>query len=257
VDKLIREFYLSRQKPTVTALYRTIALECFEAGVAAPSYKAARTRVRALAARDTLRAREGAKAAGDRFRPIRASLSASEPLELVQIDHTVVDVIVVDDLHRKPVGRPRLPLAIDVATRNVLGFFLSLKAPSATAVALTISRAVLRKTTYLAGLQVDAEWPACGIPRSLHLDNAKEFRGRALRWGCEQHGIQIIYRPPMLVAKATGGVGWLRLAAWLSCFVFSRRPAGLYMSLGDQFPRRSNLTAYYLLIVTNVQRRLY
>jgi putative transposase len=197
VDKLIREFYLSRQKPTVTALHRTIALECFQADVPTPSYKAVRTPVRALAARDTLRAREGAKAAADRFRPIRASLSASEPLELVQIDHTLVDVIVVDDLHRKPIGRPWLSLAIDVATRNVLGFFLSLRAPSAAAVALTISRAVLPKTTYLAGLQVDAEWPACGIPRSLHLDNAKEFRGRALRRGCEQHGIQIIYRPPL------------------------------------------------------------
>jgi putative transposase len=125
------------------------------------------------------------------------ALSASEPLELVQIDHTLVDVIVVDDLHRKPIWRPWLSLVIDVATRNVLGFFLSLRAPSATAVALAISRAVLPKTTYLAGLQVDAEWPACGIPKSLHLDNAKEFRGRALRRGCEQHGIQIIYRPPL------------------------------------------------------------
>jgi putative transposase len=83
VDKLIRGFYLSRQKPTVTALHRTIALECFQADVPTPSYKAVRTRVRALGARDTLRAREGA-AAADRFRPIRASLSASEPLELVQ-----------------------------------------------------------------------------------------------------------------------------------------------------------------------------
>jgi putative transposase len=197
VGRLIRQFYLSRQKPSVAALYRTIAVDCFEAGIPAPSYKAVRTRVEALDARETVQAREGPRVAANRFRPVRASLSASEPLELVQIDHTLVDVIVVDEWDRQAIGRPWLSLAIDVATRNVLGFFLSLKTPSAAAVAMTISRAVLPKTAYLAALQVDATWPACGLPKSLHLDNAKEFRAKAVLRGCEQHGIQIIYRPPL------------------------------------------------------------
>ncbi len=34
-----------------------------------------------------------------------------------------------------------------------------------------------------------------GIPRKLHLDNAKEFHSEALRRGCAQHGIEIDYRP--------------------------------------------------------------
>jgi putative transposase len=55
----------------------------------------------------------------------------------------------------------------------------------------------LPKAPYLAALEVNATWPACGLPRSLHVDNAKEFRGRALRRGCEQHGIEIVYRPPL------------------------------------------------------------
>jgi putative transposase len=45
-------------------------------------------------------------------------------LELVQIDHALVDVVVVDELARKPIGRPWVTLAIDVATRAVLGFHL-------------------------------------------------------------------------------------------------------------------------------------
>ena len=197
VDRSIREFYLSRQKPSVAALHRAIALECFQAKIESPSYKAVKTRVEAIDAREAVRARDGGKAAADQFRPVKASLCASEPLELVQIDHTLVDVIVVDDFDRKPIGRPWLSMAIDIATRNVVGFFLSLRAPSAAGVALTISRAVLPKASYLAGLKVDAVWPASGLPRSLHLDNAKEFRGRALMRGCEQHGIEIIHRPPL------------------------------------------------------------
>jgi putative transposase len=122
IDELINKFYLSRQRPSVAALHRTIALECFQAKIEAPSYKAVRTRVKSLDVRDVIRAREGAKGA-NQFRPVKASLTASEPLELVQIDHTLVDMIVVDDLDRKSIGRPWLSLAIDVATRAVTGFF--------------------------------------------------------------------------------------------------------------------------------------
>ena len=195
IDKLIEKFYLSRQRPSVAALHRTIALECFQTKIEVPSYKAVRSRVKSLDVSDVIRAREGAKAA-NQFRPIKASLTASEPLELVQIDHTLVDVIVVDDLDRKPIGRPWLSVAIDIATRAVTGFFLSLRAPSTTSTAMAIDRAVLRKEAYLAGQQIDAIWPTYGLPRVLHLDNAKEFRARALVRGCEQHGIQIVHRPP-------------------------------------------------------------
>ena len=41
---------------------------------------------------------------------------------MVRIDHTVVDVMVVDDHERRPIGRPYLTIAIDVFSRAVLGF---------------------------------------------------------------------------------------------------------------------------------------
>ena len=103
----------------------------------------------------------------------------------------------VDEGERQPLGRPWLSLAIDVATRMVVGFYLSLQTPSAASVALTISRAVLRKEDYLTALQVEALWPTYGLPRTIQLDNAKEFHARALVRGCEQHGIQIRHRPPL------------------------------------------------------------
>ena len=53
------------------------------------------------------------------------------PLEQVQIDHTVIDLIVVDDRDRQPIGRPYLTLAIDVFTRCVIGMVVTLEAPSA------------------------------------------------------------------------------------------------------------------------------
>ena len=52
------------------------------------------------------------------------------PLEVMQIDHTPVDVVIVDERQRLPIGRPWLTLAIDVASRVVLGLSVSLEAPS-------------------------------------------------------------------------------------------------------------------------------
>jgi putative transposase len=57
-------------------------------------------------------------------------------LDIVQIDHTRVDVSVVDREHRLSIGRPWLMLAIDIATRAVVGFSVALEIPSALSVSL-------------------------------------------------------------------------------------------------------------------------
>ena len=54
---------------------------------------------------------------------------------------------------------------------------------------------VLPKTAWLQSLGVEADWPMNGIPKCLHLDNAAEFKSRALRTGCAQYGIELTYRP--------------------------------------------------------------
>lgn len=48
------------------------------------------------------------------------------PLEWVQFDHAVVDLLVVDENDRSVIiGRPWISLAVDLHTRVVLGFYLS------------------------------------------------------------------------------------------------------------------------------------
>jgi putative transposase len=107
-----------------------------------------------------------------------------------------MDLIVLDDRDRLPIGRPWISLAIDVATRAVAGFYLSLESPSVVSVALVLTQCVLRKDTWLAdrGL-ASLEWPICGLPDEIHLDNAKEFHSRALRRGAQEYGIELSYRP--------------------------------------------------------------
>jgi transposase InsO family protein len=73
---------------------------------------------------------------------------------------------------------------------------LSFDAPSATGVAMAIAQGVLPKAQWLARNTLDLAWPMHGLPHTLHLDNGAEFHSRALKRGCQQHGVRINYRPP-------------------------------------------------------------
>jgi putative transposase len=199
VDTLIAEtidqYYLTRQKPTISDLTKEVRRRCQASGLPLPGRHAITARVYAHSAREVTTRRQGKKAARDVYMPVVGSLEAQWPLSLIQIDHTLVDVIVVDSETRAPIQRPWLTLAIDVCTRCVAGFHLSLEPPSATSVALCLSHAVLSKDAWLAERGIEASWPVSGLPERLHLDNAKEFRSDALKRGCEQYGIAIDHRP--------------------------------------------------------------
>jgi putative transposase len=195
IDEMIRTVYLTRQKPRILHLVAEVQRRCVERGLVVPGRKAITTRIRMLPDREVVAKRDGRKAARDRYDPAIGSLRADWPLALVQIDHTLVDVIVVDSETRAPIQRPWLTLAIDVGTRCVAGFHLSLEPPSATSVAMCLTHAALPKEGWLSERGIDATWPVQGLPDRLHLDNAKEFRSEALKRGCEQYGIAIDHRP--------------------------------------------------------------
>jgi putative transposase len=85
------------------------------------------------------------------------------PLDLVQIDHTLVDIMVVDEIQRESMGRPWVTVAFDVATRVVLGFVLSLNPPSATSVGLALAMTGLPKDLWLKQQSLKIRWAPYGI----------------------------------------------------------------------------------------------
>ena len=196
IREVLRKEYLTRQKKTTAAVHREIARVCRTRGLAVPSRGAITRRIARLDPVKTRTAREGRDAA----RSLRSAGGAVPPitrvLQQVQIDHTMVDVIVVDEQHRRPIGRPYVTAAIDVFSRCLLGLVVTLEAPSALSVGLCLGHMVTDKRVWLERLEVEVAWPMSGKPEQLYLDNAAEFKSEALRRGCEQHGIALGYRPP-------------------------------------------------------------
>lgn len=152
-------------------------------------------RIAALDPRLVKQRRHGTKAARDAFGPVGGEYAVANPLDVVQIDHARVDAIVVDPVTRKPIARPWLTLIVDVATRCVMGMSVSLDAPSVHSVSLALTHACLTKERWIADRGLDLEWTQYGLPRALHMDNAKEFRSEAVRRGCDEYGIRKIFRP--------------------------------------------------------------
>jgi len=196
IKKAINEEYLTRQQKRPAKVYEAIETLCRNAGLNPPHSNTVRNRLNALPEHLKIHRRRGPKEARDRFDPVQGEFPGAEyPYAVIQIDHTPLDIITVDDVHRLPLDRPYLTLAIDVFSRMIVGFHVSYDPPSAVSVGLCLSQAILPKEVFLTEMDVPGAWPCWGIPRTVHADNAKEFRSAILSKACKQYDINLEWRP--------------------------------------------------------------
>lgn len=194
----IKSRWMTREEIRQSEFIKDVQRLARARGLNVPCGKAILVRLRNLPDRQSLRARRGKKVANERYQAVTGTHALSMALEEVQIDHTLVDIIVVsDDERRDPIARPFLSLAIDVYTRAIVGYYLSLDKPDAYALGLCVANACLPKEALLKDLGIhDASWPMQGRMQKLFMDNAKEHHAIALRRGCDAQLILLEYRPP-------------------------------------------------------------
>lgn len=196
VEGAIADGYLSRQKLRPAKIAKIIEGECRRAGLKAPHTNTVRRRIQAVDPDRALIARGDGEAVRARHRPVISQFpGADHPLSVIQIDHTPADIIVVDEHHRKAIGRPTLTLAIDVRTRMIVGYCISMEKPGAAAVGQCLYNAIAPKEPLLSQLGIEGTWPVAGIPAKVLVDNAREFRGAMLSRACLEHGITLEWRP--------------------------------------------------------------
>jgi putative transposase len=197
VDKAIEERYRTEERGSIQATADLARSRCNAAGFEAPCYNTVLARIRTLARWKGARARHGRVRGDAKAGPAGAGIpnkSDLKPLDFVQMDHAIVDVIVVDPETREEIGRPWITLAIDVATRCILGFHLTFDAPSQTSVALALEHCCLPKDAWLKGLRLSEPWLPFGLMKCIGWDNAKCFRNTNLINACREHDINPRYR---------------------------------------------------------------
>ncbi len=142
--------------------------------------------------------REGKAIADKRFRLVKTSTRTSHILERVEIDHTPLDLFLIDEKTGLPLGRPTLTAIIDHFSRMLLGYYLSYSGPSVAAVMGALRHAILPKTPVvevLPKLHVEHAWPCYGRPDLMVVDNGLEFHSNALESVAFDLGIRILFCP--------------------------------------------------------------
>jgi putative transposase len=263
IDTAINKIYLTAERQNAAAVIEEVRLQCFKAKMERPGDSTVRRRIALLSDRIKMEKRKGRKAADEKYEPIKGHFPAADyPLAVAQIDHTPMDVIVVDEEHRQPIQRPSLTVVIDVYSRMVLGFAIYLEKPSAFTAGLAIAHAVLPKEDWLAGVGVQAEWPCWGKMRTIHCDNAKEFRGTVIGRACQDHDIAVEHRPPReprYGGHIERGFGtWLNRARRLKGTTFSNvEQKGDYDSEGRAIMTRAELEKWFTIYVSKVYANTY
>lgn len=196
IDAAIKSVYLTQQRSRVHKTVEEVRRVCELRGIAAPAGNTIRERIKAIPERLRLRARGEAEKAKNKFSATPGRFpNADAPLLVIQIDHTPLDIILVDDEYRLPIGRPWITLAIDVYSRMVTGYYVSFDPPSETSVAMCVAHSICPKDEWLLLHGINAEWPVWGKPRTIHVDNGAEFRSGTFRQSCLLHNINLEFRP--------------------------------------------------------------
>lgn len=166
---LIEGMGLKRPRSSAAAIHRRITAVAKVQGWRTPSYGTTCAILARLDPAMVTLALEGPAAFRDRYELIHRH-RASAPNALWQADHTLLDVLVLDEAG-KPV-RPWLTTVIDDHSRAIAGYLVFLGAPSALHTSLALRHAIWRKA--------DAGWPVCGIPDVLYVDHGSDFTSRHL-----------------------------------------------------------------------------
>ncbi len=203
IHTVIQDRYYVAERVTSDDIYREVALRIAEENrsrlaeekLATPSRTTIWRRIEALDEQEKLIAKRGKRHAKQQSTQYGQMTYPSIPLERVEIDHTAMDLIVIDDRDNLPLGRPTLTYCLDTATRYPLGFYVGFDPPSYLTVMECLHHAVLAKGDVRGAYGTQHDWIACGIPAGLAIDNGKEFIGADLLDACQALGIALTQMP--------------------------------------------------------------
>ena len=164
--------------------------------LAAPGHTTLYRRVRAAGPAAILRRRPSRREA-QAHGGVRPGPQLTHPLERVEIDHTFLDLILVDEDDRLPIGRPTVTLALDVFTGFPTGVHVAFEPAGYSAAMRCLVHSILPKEDTRTRYGTTHPWPVYGVPETLVVDNAAHLIGADLADACAQLGIDLAPAPVM------------------------------------------------------------
>ena len=196
IDEATKKIYNSTGA-SYSKVWVEVDVVCREQGIPSPCKDTVLRRVKTIMPeKKRVRTKHGSDVASQKYSARPGKINLDRPLQWVQMDHTLVNIILLADDRINVIGRPWWTVLIDVKTRVILGYYLSLHVPSATSVACALTHSVLPKSTFVTKVGLTLEdYPYYGKPEVLHMDNAAEFTSPKFKAGCAAFDIHPEYRP--------------------------------------------------------------
>lgn len=200
IDNAIKS-YLSEESPTIKQAFTLLEAEldrhneCNDTQFTL-KYESFRKRIVKKPDYERLLIKKGKKAADLYYKKVGQRPQTTRVLQRVEADHTRLDLFVIDDARKLPLGRPWLTLLFDTHTKSVVGFYLGFEPPSYLSVSLALENAIFPKD-YVKELYPDVknEWPCYGLPEHLIVDNGAEFNSKDFVSACKNLRIKVKKNP--------------------------------------------------------------
>lgn len=194
-----------------------------------PSYRNFLKRLEKVTPYEIIKTRHGKRKADIEYNSMKAGIVTERVMERVCVDHTKLDLFVIDSEISVPIGRPWLTLAVDEYSRSIVGAYISFKDPDF-GVILKLIRNTIEPKDYIAEKYpfVKNKWHCYGCPELFVFDNGKEFWCKDLEIVLAELNIQYEFNPvrsPWLKGKVERKFGTINTN------LLSRMPGKTFCSI--------------------------
>lgn len=210
MQKAINKYYYSPRKLSLYGAYEMYLLDywkgedgCLKTGYPdfarfQRNYRKIRNRYRGIISRQGI---------GDyqkNYRPLLGNANDHAPnCGTFEMDATEADICIVSKYSRKPIGRPIVYLAVDIASRLITGIYVGLSGGS-DAILQCLRSTVEDKVKLCKKYGIDIsthQWPSIGLPQTIVTDKGRDFMSGRVKELCERFEIEITnlpaYRPDL------------------------------------------------------------
>jgi putative transposase len=185
VEKCISKYYLQKHGLSVAETFRRYLQDAAQeerllgAKLELASLRSMQRRVNEIDPYIRDLKRYGSEYTRNKWRYSLKGDTSTRVLERVEIDHTWLDMWVLDPVSGVPIGRPWITVAIDRYSGYILGYYVSFYGPSVASVAHCIRNAIFPKEDLLSLVPgLPQPWTAMGIAEQYVVDNGLEFHAK-------------------------------------------------------------------------------
>ncbi len=205
MEEVITNEYMTSAKKSINACHQILSARIDQLNQLRPASAQLKIPCRNTFERQIAKAYEGyeayalrnSKSAADKkYRSSSRNTESWGFMQCVEVDHTPLDVMVIDKSSGLVLGRPRLTMMIEWKTRCCIGFTIGFEGTSTHTVLECVKAAVRHKGDIRERYpSIENEWPCWGMPQYLKLDNGSEFHSSTFRLSMAEMGIDLIYCP--------------------------------------------------------------